>query len=108
MSVEEARKAARETCKGTLSDVPWFDHARNEERHAADCIVDAFLAELSRSGMVVVPREPTRDMIVAGEVAVEDGIDETTDSYHTYKIIDNIKIANAVYAAMVSAALGSD
>ena len=52
-----------------------------------------------------VLREPTKDMILEGKITVDNNVDETSDSYSTYKIVDGVKIANAVWRAMIDRAL---
>jgi hypothetical protein len=59
-------------------------------------LVRAILAELM---------EPDRWSIQAGETAVQDGVDECQDSYISWTTVDETKVANAVWRAMISAVL---
>jgi len=58
----------------------------------------------AQDNMVMVPREPTKEMILAGETAVTDNIDESQDSYQSYHIFTEHVIAYAAYKAMIAAA----
>src|SRR5689334_275705 len=52
----------------------------------------------------IVPREATKDMAIAGEIAVENNIDETQDSYQSYAVYDEMVLATKAYEAMLAAA----
>ncbi|MDY8108239.1 hypothetical protein U0C82_03630 [Fulvimarina sp. 2208YS6-2-32] len=53
---------------------------------------------------VVVPREPTKQMAVAGEDAIQEAIDYTTDTHSTYIIELPMEWAMVGYRAMIAAA----
>lgn len=78
-----------------------YDAAFAEHQFGTDPI-GTFIAALEAEGMVIVPAEPTREMLDAGESASEDSHDESRDSYGTYSYWSDMNVANAVYRAMIS------
>jgi hypothetical protein len=67
-------------------------------RQSADCI----LFDLDAAGFIIVPKEPTKEMILAGETAVENNCDETSDSYSSYTIVNDAGAAHDAYVAMIT------
>ena len=70
-------------------------------------LATAILASLDAAGLVVVPREPTKEMVVAGDDEKEACIDSDWESdadggRHDYTIIDS-DIVSRVYRAMIAA-----
>lgn len=70
--------------------------------------LDAILSALSSQGYVVVPVEPTKEMLIEGETASELCHDETRDSNGSSAIWDDMRVASAVYRAMIQAATLKD
>src|ERR1019366_5193030 len=65
---------------------------KNETDPPTSIIVDAILYGLERAGLVIVPREPTKEMVDAGDTALNNCKDSGCDSgdgegYHFYEYI---------------------
>ena len=65
---------AIETEDDKVSNAENFDYEYSFEFHYADC-ARAVLTALSAAGFVVVPREPTEAMLIAGELAFEENVE---------------------------------
>lgn len=83
-----------------LEDLP----AREQRwmRAFALASISAHLSALTAAGYAVVPREPTKAMLLAGETASEnahDGSMSTEGDWIDYW--DDIEVANACYRAMI-------
>lgn len=59
---------------------------------------------LKGTGYIVVPINPTKEMLQAGYTAIEDNMDSTRDSYGTHLIEDPDLWASVAYRAMVDVA----
>ena len=80
-----AHEKAVEAVAIAISGAP-FPTKRSKAK--ADAAISAYLSSLKESGFVVVPREPTEDMLIAGGSAaiiaidVEDSINDLVKSVH--------------------------
>lgn len=87
--IEKARKVAREAIGEPVSGME------------ADEVIDAFLAELEREGLVIVLEKPTDKMAVAGSASVGHMEGLLTEA-------DQRDVARAVWSAMIAASDGSE
>lgn len=83
------------------SNVVYDSHFRNEQHeNTAAKVIQAYL---SASGMVIVPRTATKEMIVVGNETIEECIDSWNyDSDCGYSVEQ--RAANQTFEAMLSAA----
>lgn len=70
---------------------------------SATSAADTILAALADEGYCIVPKEPTKEMALAGEDAVGEVVDWTTDTDGSYVIVDAMRWATVAYAAMIAA-----
>jgi hypothetical protein len=77
----------------------WLDHA------------EAILSRLDALGLVVVEKEPTKEMILAGDDAKDECVDEdfssNADGDREWYTTIRSDISSRVYAAMIAAATSS-
>lgn len=69
---------------------------------SAESLARSAFTALEANGWAIVPCEPTREMIIAGETAAEDIIDWTQDSHHSYRTDEASDFPVPVYRAMIS------
>lgn len=109
-ALEEAAKAIYETWARNRSiDETWFGvcHVQhpiaNEARQEATAAITAYLAQREKEGWVMVPKEPTKEMIYDGNTTIDDCIDFWNyDSGSGYCVEPHA--AAACYRTMLSAA----
>lgn len=75
----------------------------HRRRQQANAQTVAILSALEEAGYAVVPREPTKEMAAAGEIAVEEVINYGQDSYTTWVCEEPMQWAVVGYRAMISA-----
>lgn len=87
--------------KEAVTDEEW-PLRPDEAREMFDTIASTILTALEANGYAIVPCEPTREMIIAGETAAEDVIDWTQDSDCSYRTDEAYDFPLPVYRAMIS------
>jgi hypothetical protein len=70
--------------------------------------VEKAMELLRGTGFTVVPIKPTKEMVMAGETAIENSMDSTKDSYGTHLIEEPRLWAAAAYRAMVDVSAAMD